>query len=91
VTRRENFEWPLNRAHLVLEPLAAPGEVRGHLDSNTPGLDTYLAARAGGTPQAVDAVFTGKLHAGANRLSVVPRNRAGREGSESWIEVEHSR
>ncbi|MBW3600248.1 MAG: transglutaminase-like domain-containing protein, partial [Planctomycetes bacterium] len=43
VVNRRNWEWTLNHAHIVLEPRAEPGELRVHLDSNTPGLELYTA------------------------------------------------
>jgi hypothetical protein len=66
-----------------------PGELRVHLDGDTPGLETYLVSTDAGRRTPAGAVFTWKLHSGANRLSVVPRNIAGREGIESWIEVNY--
>jgi hypothetical protein len=90
LTRRENFEWSLNRAHLVLEPTSTPGEVRVHLDSNTTGLESYVATIDDGDARQVDGVFTWKLREGKNRLRIAPRNIAGREGIESWVELELS-
>ncbi|MEQ8789051.1 MAG: transglutaminase-like domain-containing protein [Pirellulaceae bacterium] len=89
VVRRENFEWTLNRPHLTIEPIAAPGQVRVHIDSNTPGLAHYLAAIDDGSPQPVEPVFTWKLRPGGNRLRVVPKNKGGREGIASWIELDY--
>lgn len=88
VTRRGNFEWTLNQAHFVLEPTATPGEFRVHLDTETPGFDTFLAQIDGGTESPVCSGFTWKLHAGRNILKVWPRNNAGRDGIASWINLE---
>jgi len=91
IVRRENFEWTLNGAHLVLEPTATAGEVRVHIDSDTPGLDHYLATIDHGSPKPVESLFTWKLHPGRNLLRIVPKNKGGREGIASWIEVENAR
>jgi hypothetical protein len=88
VTRHGNFEWTLNQAHFALEPGSTPGEFLVHLDTETPGLDTFLAEIDGGEKSPVAAVFPWKLHAGRNRLKVWPRNNGGRDGIASWIDLE---
>ena len=88
VTRHGNFEWTLNQAHFVLEPTATAGEFLVHLDTETPGFDTFLTEIDGGAESPVTAVFTWKLHAGRNRLKIWPRNNAGRDGIASWIDLE---
>jgi hypothetical protein len=91
VLKRENWEWTLNHAHIHLEPTAKPGELRVHLDSETPGLETYLAALDDQPAKPVESgVFTWRLHPGANRLQVQPRNTAGREGIATSVEVEYA-
>ncbi len=91
VVRRQDWEWSMNHAHIVLEPTATPGEVRVHLDSRTPGLDTYLAKFDDQPPASAEAVFPWKLRPGANRLTVRPRNHAGREGIASSLAVEYAK
>ena len=88
VTRYGNFEWTLNQAHYVLEPTSRPGEFRVHLDTETPGFETFLAQIDGGEESRVAAIFPWKLHPGRNRLKVWPRNDAGRDGIASWVELE---
>jgi hypothetical protein len=88
VTRYGNFEWTLDQAHYVLEPASTPGEFRVHLDTETPGFDTFLAQIDGRKESPVAAIFSWKLHPGSNRLKVWPRNVAGRDGIASWIELE---
>ena len=88
VTRHGNFEWTLNQAHYVLEPSSKPGEVRVHLDTETPGFETFLAEIDSSASRPVAAIFPWKLHPGRNRLKVWPRNNAGRDGIASWIEVD---
>jgi hypothetical protein len=88
VTRPGNFEWTLNQAHFALEPTSTRGEFRVHLDTETPGFDTFLAEIDGGGKSPVAAIFPWMLHAGHNRLKVWPRNNAGRDGIASWIDLE---
>ncbi len=88
ITRHGNFEWTLNQAYYALEPTAAPGEFLVHLDTETPGFETFLAEIDAGEKSPVTAIFPWKLHAGRNRLKVWPRNNAGRDGIASWIELE---
>jgi hypothetical protein len=88
ITRHGNFEWTLNQAHYVLEPTSRRGEFLVHLDTETPGFETFLGEIDGGAKSPVAAIFPWKLHAGRNRLKVWPRNDAGRDGIASWIELE---
>jgi hypothetical protein len=87
ITRYGNFEWTLNQAHFALEPSTTRGEFRVHLDTETPGFETFLAAIDGGPESPVAAVFPWKLHTGRNHLKVWPRNNAGRDGIASWIDL----
>jgi hypothetical protein len=88
VTRHGNFEWTLNQAHYVLEPTSKRGELLVHLDTETPGFETFLAEIDAGEKSPVSAIFPWKLHAGRNRLKVWPRNDAGCDGIASWIDLE---
>jgi hypothetical protein len=88
VTRHGNFEWTLNQAHFALEPALKGGEFLVHLDTETPGFDTFLAEIDGGEKSPVTAIFRWKLHGGRNHLKVWPRNNAGRDGISSWIDLE---
>jgi hypothetical protein len=88
ITRHGNFEWTLNQAHYVLEPTSRRGEFLVHLDTETPGFDTFLAEIDTDEKAPVSTVFPWKLHPGRNRLKVWPRNNAGRDGIASWIELE---
>jgi hypothetical protein len=90
VTRHGNFEWTLNQAHFALEPTSARGEFLVHLDTETPGFETFLAEIDGGEKSPVTAIFPWELHSGRNRLKVWPRNNAGRDGIASWIDLEMS-
>ena len=57
VTRYGNFEWTLNQAHFALEPVSTPGEFLVHLDTETPGFDTFLAEIDGGEKSPVSSNF----------------------------------
>jgi len=91
ITRLGNFEWTLNQAHYALEPTSRPGEFRVHLDTETPGFNTFLAEIDNSAKAPVAAIFPWKLHPGRNRLEVWPRNIGGRDGIASWIELEMPR
>jgi len=88
VSDRRNWEWTLNQAHYTLEATGTPGELRVHLDTQTPGFDTFVADLDGAGPKPVPSGFIWKLHAGKNRLEVRPRNIAGREGIPSRVVLE---
>jgi transglutaminase-like putative cysteine protease len=88
VPSRSGWEWTLNQARCTLEALTTPGEMRVHLDTQTPGFETFLADIDGAGPQKVRSGFIWKLHAGTNRLEIWPRNIAGREGVASSVTLE---
>jgi hypothetical protein len=88
ITRHGNFEWTLNQAHFVLEPTSTPDEFLVHLDTVTPGFESFLAKIDAKAESPVSAVFTWKLHTGRNQLKVWPRNNAGRDGIASWINLD---
>ena len=88
VTQHSNFEWTLDQAHYTLEAGATPGEVLVHLDTETPGFETFVAQIDGAGSHNVKAVFPWKLHPGSNRLKVWPRNDGGRDGIASWIALD---
>lgn len=89
VTRNGNWEWTLNHVHLVLEPGDEPATFRVHLDTHTPHLESLLARVDGGAPQRVESPWTWRLHPGANHLEVVPRNRAGRLGRATHVQLRY--
>jgi hypothetical protein len=65
---------------VLLEPTDVPGALKVHLESETPGFRGYRAGIDGAAREAVESGFTWTLHKGRNRLEVVPRNSAGRDG-----------
>lgn len=80
VRRKGDWEWTLNQTRFELEATSTAGELRVHLETETPGFDTFLADIDGGGWQPVKSGFVWKLRAGKNRLEVRTRNSAGREG-----------
>jgi len=86
--RRQDFEWDLNRSHLVFEAGAEPGLLTVHADTHTPGFDTFMASFDGGVIRRVPSSFPWRLHAGANALRVVAVNRAGRYGVPAAVEIQ---
>jgi hypothetical protein len=86
VTRRGNFEWTPNRTHMTLEPSPTAGELRVHLDTDTPGFREFLAT-IDGQDQPIETGHIWKLRPGKNRLEVHARNRVGRDGPKSWFEI----
>ena len=89
VGNRANWEWTLNQAQYALEATATPGEVRVHLDTQTPGFATYLADVDGSGERQVVAGFVWSLHKGTNRLELRPGNVAGRKGIKSWVVLDY--
>jgi transglutaminase-like putative cysteine protease len=89
VAKRSDFQWTLNQAHYVLDPGKKPGVFRVHLDTETPSFETFLAQLDAGKKKTVSSGFTWTLHPGKNQLRVWPRNVSGREGIQSWIELEY--
>lgn len=88
VSHRRNWEWTLNQAHLTLEASEKAGELRVHLDTQTPSFDTFLAEIDSAGAKPVTSGFVWKLRSGKNTLEVRPRNSAGREGITSRIVIE---
>jgi len=88
VRRKGDWEWTLNQTRIELEATSTAGELRVHLETETPGFDTFLADINGGGWQPVKSGFVWKLRAGKNRLDVRTRNTAGREGIISRVVLE---
>lgn len=88
VHRGGDFDWSVNTVHILLEPLAEAGEFRAHLDTETPGFDTFLCDVDGIGEKPVATGFVWKLHKGRNRLEVKSRNLAGRTGPASRMTLE---
>lgn len=80
VSRPADWDWTINQARVLLEPTDVPGALKVHLESETPGFRGYRAGIDGAAREAVESGFTWTLHKGRNRLEVVPRNSAGRDG-----------
>ena len=74
---------------MVLEATATAGELRVQLDTETPGLATYLIDVDKKGIEKSPGEFLWKLHAGTNRLEAKTRNIAGREGMSSVVVLEY--
>lgn len=83
--RSQDWDWTLNQTRIVLEATRTPGEVRVHLESDTPVFERWLGAVDGESPKDVRNGFLWKLHAGENALTVRSQNIAGRAGSPSRV------
>lgn len=88
LTRRGDWEWTLNQAHYELEATDRAGEVRVHLDTQTPGFKTFVARIDGAEARPVAPVFIWALHGGMNTLEVWPRNLLDRDGIVSRAVIE---
>jgi hypothetical protein len=87
VSRRAEWEWTLNTVRLWFEA-GKPGELRVHLETVTPGLETCVVDVNGDRPVAADGVYTWTLRKGRNTLHAKARNVAGREGPTSRVVFE---
>jgi hypothetical protein len=90
VVSRRNWEWTLNQTRFALEATAIPGELRVHLDTETPGFGTFLADVDRKGKQPIASGFLWKLREGKNRLDVGTRNSAGGERMASRIILAYS-
>ena len=89
VAARSNWEWTLNQAAYTLEATDTAGEVRVHLDTQTPGFDTFVAEIDDSGIRPVRSGFVWKLRSGVNRLRVRPRNIAAGQGIASWVVLDY--
>ncbi len=80
ITNRRDWEWPLNQTHCKLEATETAGVLRVHLDTETPGFDTFVGDIDGAGKRPIATSFLWRLHAGRNSLEIRSRNRAGSEG-----------
>ena len=88
VAAANDWSWTLNQARFTLAATSIPGELRVHLETQTPGFDKFLARLDEASAEPVVSDFLWKLRPGRNQLSVWPRNIAGREGIPSRIAIE---
>lgn len=87
--RAGDFEWTLNQAELILEATSEPGRLRVHIDTNTPGFQTFQVASDGRLSEQSGSVFEWTLAAGQHSLNVAPRNAAGRAGVSSSLTLDY--
>ncbi len=88
VTRREDFEWDVNRTQILLTATDAPDALHVTLVTHTPGLKSFVK-EANGDRANTQASFVWKLRRGRNELSVAAQNSAGRLGPPSRMIVEY--
>lgn len=87
ISQPRNWDWTLNQADVRLEATSVEHEVRVHLDTVTPGFQTFVAQVDDDESRPVESGFTWRLKPGTNRLRVWPRNVAGRNGIVSQLEL----
>ncbi len=87
VTDPKNWDWTVNQVHIRLEATEMKDELRVHLETNMPGIESFMASIDAGPDTAVKTGFIWKLHQGNNELRVHARNIAGRKGSASNVTV----
>ncbi len=86
--RWQDFNPPLNPAHLTLSETETPGNLRVDADTETPFFQTFLVRIDEGDWTENPAMsFTWPLHEGLNTLAVRARNTAGVAGPPSEISV----
>lgn len=87
ISQPRNWDWTLNQAAVRLEATGVEGEVRVHLETVTPGFQTFVAQVDLEEARPVESGFIWRLKPGANRLQVWPRNVMGRKGVVSQVEL----
>jgi hypothetical protein len=91
ISQARNWDWTLNQAAVRLEATNVENEVRVHLDTVTPGFQTFVAQVDAEEARPVESGFTWRLKPGTNRVRVWPRNVAGRSGVVSQLELTDSK
>ena len=89
VTKRRNFEWPVNCLHITLEPQKEPGRVRVHVDVEMPNFRAILAKIDEKPEQPAKQTFEWRLKPGRNRLQLTPINQSDRRGRTNRIEIQY--
>lgn len=86
--RWQDFNPPLNQAHLTLSETATPGVLRVDADTETPFFQAFLVqVDSGAWTENPSSSFSWPLHEGLNTLAVRARNTAGVMGPPSVISV----
>ncbi len=89
VTRREDFEWDVNRTQILLTATKQPDELQVTLITETPGFADFVKEE-NGVRATTPATFVWKLRSGKNQLWVTSQNSAGKKGVPSTVELDYS-
>ena len=91
VTRREDFEWDINRTQIVLTAASEPGVLDVQLLTETPGFARFVQLTQDGSKQSTPSRFRWELKPGQNTLTVAAENQAGRMGVPATVRVAYGR
>ena len=90
VQYEEDFNFPLNEVEIMItRPVKMIGSLDLELSTNTPEFDTYLMRMDGKEWQPSGSRLLWKLNRGKNSIEVKTRNKWGRDGHASLIELEY--
>src|SRR5690606_6341530 len=91
VTRREDFEWDVNRTQIQLTAAPQDGVLEVELLTETPGFARFVRLDSGDSPQPTPARFRWELQPGENTLTVAAANPSGRSGVPATVRVNYGR
>jgi len=91
VTRREDFEWEVNRTEVRLTATDQPGVLEVELSTNTPGFARFARLNGGDVGLPVAERFRWELKPGSNALIVAAINQLGRQGVPATVRVSYGR
>lgn len=91
VTRREDFEWDVNRTEIRLTATNQPGVLEVELATHTPGFAHFARLNDGDIPRPVADRFRWELKPGDNMLLVAAENQLGRVGVPATVRVRYGR
>lgn len=91
VTRREDFEWEVNRTEVRLTATDQPGVLEVELATHTPGLTRFARLNTGDVPRPVADRFRWELKPGDNVLMIAAENQLGRVGVPATVRVRYGR
>jgi len=91
VTRREDFEWDVNRTEIHLTATDKPGVLEVELTTHTPGFAHFVRLDDGVTARQTPSQFRWELRPGENVLTVAAVNQSGRVGVPATVRVRDGR
>ena len=90
VRYEEDFNFPLNEVEIMItRPVKMVGALDLEFSTHTPEFDTYLVRIDETEWRPAGSRLLWKLNEGTNKLEVKTRNKWGREGPHSLIELEY--